>query len=432
VKSLKELIDDRNALVKQERDVLDRADADKRDLNSEERAQCDKLDKDIDALNDQIEAKRYAADRRTKLLAMGEEAAPRQTAPSPVKPRGGDGASLEFDFGRAGKLTFKPDHPMYELATDRYRDGFNSYLAGSFPRGGVEQLGLIVGSDPKGGYMAPVEFVSMLIKFLDNLVFMRRLGTVLPPTSAKTVGALSYDTDPGDADWTAEVPSSDISEDDAMRWGKREMTPHLLSKLIKASLKLVRAYPGLAGFVAQRLAYIFGVSEEKAFLTGSGSNRPLGVFTASTHGITTSQDVAASSQTAFVADDLINTLYDLKDQYVANATWIGTREFRKRCRKLKDGEGRYLLVDGGNSGTLTTLLERPLVVSEYAPQTYTSGLYVAAVGDLSHYWIQDGLGLEVVTLLELFQLKNQVGWIARKETDGMPVLAEAFRRLKLA
>ena len=32
---------------------------------------------------------------------------------------------------------------------------------------------------------------------------------------------------------------------------------------------------------------------------------------------------------------------------------------------------------------------------------------------------------------ELFALKNQVGWVGRKETDGMPVLAEAFSRLKL-
>jgi HK97 family phage major capsid protein len=81
--------------------------------------------------------------------------------------------------------------------------------------GGSEQLGLVVGTDPQGGYLAPMAFVSQLIKFLDDDVTMRRLGTVLPPTIGEEVGVLSYDTDLADADWTAEVPASDTSEDDA-------------------------------------------------------------------------------------------------------------------------------------------------------------------------------------------------------------------------
>jgi HK97 family phage major capsid protein len=103
----------------------------------------------------------------------------------------------------------------------------------------------------------------------------------------------------------------------------------------------------------------------------------------------------------------------------------------KRARKLKDGNSQYLW-SPGLSGQPGTILDRPYVMSEYVPDTYTTGLYVAAVGDFSYYWIVDSLDMEIQRLDELFALKNQVGMVVRKETDGMPVLSEAFARLKLA
>jgi HK97 family phage major capsid protein len=47
--------------------------------------------------------------------------------------------------------------------------------------------------------------------------------------------------------------------------------------------------------VTNELGYKFGVTEEKAFLTGDGSGKPLGVFTASASGISTARDVTASA-----------------------------------------------------------------------------------------------------------------------------------------
>ena len=78
------------------------------------------------------------------------------------------------------------------------------------------------------------------------------------------------------------------------------------------------------------------------------------------------------------------------------------------------------------------LLGRPMVMSEYAPNTFTTGLYVGMFADFSHYWIADSLALQIRRLNELFALTNQIGIIGRLESDGMPVLAEAFARVKLA
>lgn len=442
MKSLKELAEERAALAKQNQELLDKADADGRTLTAEDEQEWDNRDKEIDRLGDEI-GKRTAHEtrkqRQQSLAGELERPLPRQIAAlAPGATANGDGASLTLDFGRAGKISLAElaaAHPergkvIQARASDSYRLAFNAFLRGE---GTAEQLGLVVGSDPHGGYLAPMSFISTLIKFLDDDVTLRRLGTVLPPTSAKSVGLLSYDTDPGDADWTAEVPASDISEDTAMRFGNREMAPHQLTKLLKASQKLIRAsILPIDTFIAQRLAYKFGITENKAFLTGSGSQRPLGVFTASNDGIATSRDVTASATTSFNADDLINTQESLKDAYQQKATWLMHRDARKMARKLKDGNGQYIWQPGLSGGAPDTILNRPLVTDENAPNTFTTGQYVAMFADFSFYWIQDDIGLEIQRLGELFALRNQVGWLGRKFTDAMPVLGEAFARLKLA
>ena len=40
--------------------------------------------------------------------------------------------------------------------------------------------------------------------------------------------------------------------------------------------------------------------------------------------------------------------------------------------------------------------------------------------------------MQVQRLVELYAATNQVGFIGRLETDGMPVLEEAFSRVTLA
>jgi HK97 family phage major capsid protein len=61
----------------------------------------------------------------------------------------------------------------------------------------------------------------------------------------------------------------------------------------------------------------------------------------------------------------------------------------------------------------------------------TSGLYVGALGDWSHYWIADALDLAIQRLDELYAETNQVGFIGRQAVDGQFTLPEAAVRVKL-
>ena len=220
-----------------------------------------------------------------------------------------------------------------------------------------------------------------------------------------------------------------------MAFGKREFRPQPLAKRIKISKKLLRASTmDPEGIVIARLAYKVGVTQEKAFLTGSGAGRPLGVFVASADGIDTSRDTTASATTAFTADDLQDTKYALKPQYrgAPSTAWMFHRDGVKRAAKLKDGNGRYLLEPGLSADIPDRILGLPFMESEYAPNTFTTGLYVGILGDWSWHWIADALDMQVQRLVELYAETNQDGFIARYEGDGMPVQPEAFSRLKLA
>jgi HK97 family phage major capsid protein len=428
MKSLKDLYAERTQLIGANRSVMDKAPNGR--LSAEQEAECSRRDVEIDRLTAEINGRsdHSLTARNDKYTSLIEGDPIRQTD---RVARHSNGAVVSL-----GKhsVAIPAGTVLNKLCGKEYEAAYEKYLAHGEAG---ERLGLVTSKDDKGGYAAPMAMAAQLIKFVDDRVFMRQIGTVLPPIpEAVSLGAVSWDADPGDADWTPEVPASDISEDDAARLGKRELRPHLITKLVKASDRFLRAASmlpgGAANFIADRLGYKFAITEEKAFLTGDGIQKPMGVFFASNDGIPTSRDFVCAAATDFAADDVVSAFYSLKEQYQARATGLFSREFIRRLRLKKDGSGQYLWQPGLTAGQPDRVLNRPYVTSEFVPSTFTAGLYVGMWADFSHYWIVDSLGMTVERMNELFRLRNQRGFFGSKETDGMPTLAEAFVRLRLA
>lgn len=285
----------------------------------------------------------------------------------------------------------------------------------------------------KGGYLqAPQQFVNSLLQAVDDKVFMRQLGTVYRIGGAESLGVPSLDTDVGDPSWTTELGT--VTEDDSIKFGKRELRPHPIAKYVKVSNTALRSTVMDVGQIVQnRLAYKFGRTMENAYLNGSGANQPLGVFTASADGISTARDVSTgNTQTSLTFDGLIEAKFTLRSEYWGAARWLFHRDAVKMLTKLKDGEGQYVWRESVRAGEPNMLLGLPVVISELVPNTFTSGLYVGLLGDFSYYWIADALDMQLQRLVELYAHTNQTAFQGRMESDGMPVLAEAFVRVKLA
>jgi HK97 family phage major capsid protein len=284
-------------------------------------------------------------------------------------------------------------------------------------------------SDTEGGFLtAPTEFLTELLKTVDNEVVIRQFARTFQLPKADNLGVPTLETDLNDADWTSELGTG--SEDTAMRFGRRDLFPHPLAKRIKLSRRLIRSSViDPENLVRDRMAYKFGVTQEKAFLTGTGVQQPLGVFTASPNGISTARDLPTGNATDLTPDGIIDATFFLKPQYWSKARWILHRYALRNIRKFKDADGNYIWTSGLMNNVGPRIMDFPYTLSEYAPSTFTASNYAAILGDFSFYWIAEALDLQVQVLTELYAETNQIGYIGRMEIDGMPVQEEAFVRL---
>jgi len=401
---LRELRQSRAKSLSDARAINDVAAAAGRSLTDEERSNYDKHMADFHSIGQDIQREETLAREELAMASLVEEQVERNT-------RSASGTSTE-QVGREVRA-------------------FNHYVR----TGDVgEMRALQVDANTSGGFLvAPQQVVASLIQAVDNEVHIRQRATVIRVERAESLGVPSLDTDPDDPTWTSEILTG--TADASMAFGKRELRPHPLAAKLLVSEPMLRRVPGVEAIVLARMAYKMGIKQENAFLNGTGDQQPLGVFTASTQGITTGRDVSTSNTTtAITVDGLKRAKGALKAQYrkSGKCAWIFHPDVVTELAILKDGNGRYLLQDNITMNEPDMLLGLPMLESQYAPSTMTTGLYVGILGDWSHYLIADALDVQIRRLVELYAATNQVGFHVRSEVDGMPDLAEAFVRVKLA
>lgn len=402
---LKALREKRGKIWTDMKAITEKAETEKRDLSAEELGKHGELFGQSEEARKQIEA-----EERSQEVA-------RQAAADELRAR-----DLNKDADKGDETA---------QAEKRKMDAFAGFLrTGKIDA--EQRAALNAGTDTEGGYLvAPTSFVQGLLKNVDNMVFIKAASTNYPLGTAKSLGVITLDTDPDDWEWTTELATG--SEDTAMRLGKREFVPNPLAKRLKISKKLLRnSTLPIQSIVMDRLAYKLGITLEKNYLTGNGAKKPLGIYVASNDGIPTSRDVATGNlATAITFDGLINAKYSVKAQYWPKAKWNFHRDAVKSISLLKDGDGQYMWRPSVREGEPDTILGHGLQVSEYTPNTFTSGLYVGMFGDFANYWTCDALDMQVQVLTELYAETNQDGFILRYEGDGAPALSEAFARVKL-
>ncbi len=440
---IQKLRDERAKIVADQRALVDAADKESRSLTADENINYENMDKRFNELTDSIKAaeeeeKRHV-ERLAELAKREEHLKSSRVEPTKLDPETRDekrSAESRLVVPERYRDAFAARRELTKgmYATPEYEQAFRNALVNG-TKEVRESRALQADADTMGGFLvAPEQFIARLIQKKDDMVFVRRMGTVIPVLNATSLGAPALDNDPGDPTWTAEIRTG--SEDSTMDFDKRELKPHPLARRIKVSKKLIRVSTLSAeSVVRDRLGYKFAVVEENAFLNGNGANQPLGVFTASAHGINTDRDVSTgNAQTNVTADGLIEAKYHLKAQYrnAPTVAWAFHRDGIKRIRKLKDGNGDYLWKMGITSDRPDTILDIPFFESEYCPNTWTSTQRVGIIGDWSYYWIADALSMEIQVVTELYAETGQNGYIGRQECDGLPVLSEAFIRVTLA
>jgi HK97 family phage major capsid protein len=290
---------------------------------------------------------------------------------------------------------------------------------------------LQAGTAPAGGYLVQDVFLNLLIVKEREASAMRRIANVLPPVPSGSVITPSEENLFSDATWTHELGTG--AEDVVQPFGSRRLTPHPLAKRVKVSNTLLRLPTfDVEGYIRDRMAYKFMVPEENAFINGDGVGKPLGIL--NTAGLPTLTTAAAN---VVSGDDIINWVYRLPAAYAPQARILANRAFIRKIRTLKTGVGDYLWQPGLQMGSPNRILDTPYELSDQyddgldVNDVWEDNAIVAVIGDFSYYWIVDALQMSIQRLVELYAEANQTGFIGRKETDGMAVLAEAFYALRI-
>ncbi|MCR5723470.1 MAG: phage major capsid protein [Treponema sp.] len=389
--SLQEKIDTRENLITNMRALNDGCTNDAgetRSFTAEEKAKYEAMGADVKTLSALIDA-----EKRTKEL--NGFSALRPENPQAVKPEAGD-----------------------KMAQ------FKAYLKGDFKALTVD------GGD--AGALAPEQFVKEILADVQSDTPILQRVNVIHLNNASSIGVPQESADADDADWTDEIPSS-VTADSSWAFTKRSLGANQLIKLIKVSRKLLLTSAfGVDQLVREKLALKIRQTLEKAILTGDGSGKPLGLFTASANGISTGRDVTAASATAIDADTIIKTKRAVKQTYRKNGVWIFNPDVVTSLLTLKDKNDQYIWRSGLTPSDPDMLDGSPIVESDYAPSIMTTGLYAGLFGDLSKYWLTMVDQINIQVLLEKYAESGQVGYLGTVFNDGQPVLEEAFARIVLA
>lgn len=128
---------------------------------------------------------------------------------------------------------------------------------------------------------------------------------------------------------------------------------------------------------------------------------------------TMTNTMTAASATAITSNEVVQLKDKIKDVFQNDACWIMSPATRTALRLLKDDVGRYILQDDINSPFGSTLLGKPIYVSDNMPDI-AAGKRTIIYGDLS------GLGTKFVEEMNIQVLREKyatmhaigiVGWL---------------------
>ncbi|WP_127559075.1 phage major capsid protein [Nioella ostreopsis] len=341
-----------------------------------------------------------------------------------------DTKAFEEIKARLDKMEAKANRPQgVHIATgaETERKAYENFLRRGAERISPEEIkALTVATDANGGYLAPEEFGSELIKLLNEFSPIRKYAKVVN-ISAPEITYPRRVTGTA-ATWVTETGNRTAS---GMTFEQVKVTPHELATFTDVSNALLEdnAY-NLEGELLSDFAESFSKTEGLAFVKGTGTNQPTGVMTAADIA-EIKTGVAANFPASNPADVIIAMYHKIPTTHAQAGVWMMNRNTLAVIRQWKDGNGRYLVLDPISEGAPSTLLGRP-VVEMPDMDDIGAGLFPILFGDMSGYRIVDRIGL--TTLRDPYSLaaNGQVRFHARKRVGADLTHPDRFIKLKVS
>ena len=354
---LDSLLEKRANVWNSAKEILDRAEAEKRELTAEEQSGYDTAMSDMgdlaaraDKLKEDAEASRRAEEALRSLASQPQERAHTDESETEKEVR-------KFLNGEVRSIELKPS--------------------------AAEKRDLTKGTTTAGGHTVPTSFYGQLLSHLrDNAALIQAGATVITTDSGESL-EIPVTTSHGAGALVAEAGA--LAESDPA-FAKRTLGAYKYGQLIQVSRELVDdTGVDLLGYLAKEAGINIGNAFGTHLVTGDGSSKPTGIMTTAAAGVTGA--AAAAGVPTF--DNLIDLFYSVIAPYRASsaAAWLLRDASAGYIRKMKDGDNNYIWQPSVIAGQPDLLLSKPGYTDPNVAAIAADAESIL-FGDISRYFVR--------------------------------------------
>lgn len=376
----KELIEKKNDLITRAEAIVQTAKDEVRELTDDEAKELAEIKDDVKAI-------------KKKLLASDVE---------------------EMADDEEKKKDDAPKEEEKDTAEEEKR-AFENYIRGTVVH---ERAGELTKTD--NGALIPSTIVNMIIKKVYDIC------PILEKSQQFNVkGTLQVPYYPADSNNINVAYANEFEEltSSTDKFSSVTLTGFLAGALTKVSRSLINnAQIDIVSFVVNEMAYSIKRFIEGELLNGTDSK---------VTGLSTLKNgIESASATAITADEVIKLHDSIKDEFQGGAFWVMSPATRTALRLLKDGNGRYLLQDDVSAPFGTTLLGKPVYVTDNMSDI-AKGKTAIYYGDMSGLATKFSEEINIQILREKFATQHCDGVIGWFEFDSKVIDEQRIAKLTI-
>ena len=389
---MKKLIEKKNSLIDEMEGILEKAKAETRAFTDEEDTRVEEIKKEIRGLE--------------KVIADEEE-------------------KRQFDYSKAtqtsGEKGKKHEEETRALEIEKEERTFIEAVQNG------ELRNLTAGQN---GSIIPVTIASDIIDtvkemcpLLEHADIYHVAGELRLPKFKPTSGAPAGATTPIAAAYVNEF--AELTEHTA-QFETVNLSNQIVGVLVKMSKSLLnRAGFDVRGFIVNKVAKSIVEFLEKEMLVGAQLGKIQGA-------IGTTTEVVAANTNRFDTTDLVDLQMAIPSAYQKNCMWIMHKDVLKALRKLKTGDGQFILNPDATAPFGWTILGKPVYLSDSMPNRIETDQNVMLYMDPSGYAVKMTKSVEIQMLMEKYATQYAVGVCAYVELDAKIADETKVARLKMA
>lgn len=381
---MKELLEKRNSLLDEMEQIMNKAKTETRALTEEEEKRYDEIEKEINDLDKTIEKeeKRMKIEKKT----VNNETETRET-------------QEERTF-----LNYIKRQCGFQVET----------------RTGEQNLDMT-----NNGAVVPTTIANKIISKVQEISPILAKATRFNVKGTLKVPVYGKSGDNSDQDITVayQAEFTDITAN-AGKFTSVDLSGFLAGALTLIGKSVINnADIDILNFVINEMAKKIAIFLEKELLNGTTNY--------ATGALATTTTLNAESTSAISADKLIELQAKIPTAYQANACWTMHPSTFTAIRKLKDGDGRYLLQPWFGGETPFQILGKPVYLSDNMP-TIASNALAILYGDYSGLGVNFRENISIQVLQEKYATMHAIGIVSWFEFDSNVIDHQKLATLKMA